>query len=92
MGGWGATRDSAVKSLSVSAGDSVWSPGQKDPQEKETATTLVLLPGESMDGSLAGAVHKVAETWTELSDQTPAPPEEGSSWQPMLEPFQPSVF
>ena len=45
-----------------------------------------------MDGSLAGAVRKVTETWTELSDQTPAPREEGVADSRRLSSFQPSMF
>ena len=45
-----------------------------------------------MDRSLAASVHRVAQTWTQLSDQTPAPREEGVADSRFLSSFQPSIF
>ena len=39
--------DSVVKNPPANAGDTVWSLGQKDPLEEESATPQVFLPGKS---------------------------------------------
>ena len=60
-----------VKSLPVMQETGVPSLRWEDPLEKETATTLVVLPGNPTDGGAWQAtIHGVKKSWTRLSDFT----------------------
>ena len=46
----------------------VLSLGQEDPLEEGMTTHFNILPGESPSTEEPGAVHRVAKSWTQLSD------------------------